>query len=210
MEFSIREATQGDFDALCAIFAEADATHRKALPHIFREVAGPARPREFILGILADENAALFVAEHKGEIVGLIRISIRETPNLPIFVPRRYAVISELVVKEGFRRHGVGRALLERAERWAIDQGVRQIELVVWEFNKGAIAFYEKHGYKTISRRMWKPLNQTLPETSRPERGSRNELGGHVAPEPRPTETSCGRRCLWQGDDAKMGPRRSP
>jgi len=159
MKFFIREATQGDYEALCAIFAEADAMHREALPHIFREAAGPARPRDFILKILADKNTALFVAEHEGEIIGLIHVRVRETPDIPILVPRRYAVINDLVVKEKFRRHGVGRALLERAERWALDKGATQVELVVWEFNKGAIAFYEKLGYKTISRRMWKSLD---------------------------------------------------
>ena len=158
MEFFIREANQGDYEALCAIFAEADAMHREALPHIFREAAGPARSKDFVFEILADENAALFVAEHEGQIIGLVHVRVRETPDIPILVPRRYAVINDLVVKERFRRHGVGRALLERAERWALDKGATQVELVVWEFNKGAIAFYEELGYKTISRRMWKPL----------------------------------------------------
>jgi GNAT superfamily N-acetyltransferase len=37
---------------------------------------------------------------------------------------------------------------MERAHRWALDKGVSEVELSVWDFNEGAIAFYENLGYK--------------------------------------------------------------
>jgi len=67
-------------------------------------------------------------------------------------------VIDSLAVKEGFRRSGVGRALMERAHQWARDKGVTQVELGVWEFNEGAMAFYEKLGYRPASRKMRRVL----------------------------------------------------
>jgi GNAT superfamily N-acetyltransferase len=47
---------------------------------------------------------------------------------------------------------------MERAHAWALDKGINQIQLNVWEFNEGAIAFYEKLGYTVASRTMWKSL----------------------------------------------------
>jgi ribosomal protein S18 acetylase RimI-like enzyme len=47
---------------------------------------------------------------------------------------------------------------MEHAHRWALDKKVRHVELNVWEFNKEAIAFYDKLGYETANRRMWKSL----------------------------------------------------
>ena len=158
MKFSVREATPEDYEGLCKVFAEADALHREALPHLFRKPDGPARTREYISGILADENTALFAAEREGELIGLVHILLREAPDIPIMVPRRYAVIDSLAVKEGSRRSGIGRALMERAHQWARDQGAIQVELNVWEFNEGAIAFYEKLGYSTASRKMCRSL----------------------------------------------------
>jgi len=158
MEVSIREANQEDYEGLCEVFAEVDALHREALPHVFRQPDEPARTKEFISGIVADEDAALLVAENDGEIVGLVQILIREAPDIPIMVPRRYGVIDNLAVKKGVRRSGVGRALIERAHRWAWDKGATQVELYVWEFNKEAITFYEKLGYRTASRKMWRVL----------------------------------------------------
>jgi hypothetical protein len=35
---------------------------------------------------------------------------------------------------------------------WALGKNVNEIELNVWEFNRGA--FYERVGYETMSRRM--------------------------------------------------------
>ena len=158
MEFSIREANQEDYKGLCGVFAEGDALHCDALPHVFREPDGPVRTEEYISGIIADENAALFVAESDGQIIGAVHIFVREAPDIPIVVLRWYAVIDNLVVMKRFHRSGVGQSLVEEAQRWAVDKKLNQVELNVWEFNKGAIAFYEELGYRTASRKMWRSL----------------------------------------------------
>ena len=154
MEFIIREATQADYTGLCAVFAEVHALHLEALPHIFREPAGPALSAEYVDEIIAEQGAALFVAEREGQIIGLVYLSQDEAPDQPILMPRRYVSIHTLAVRKGCRHVGVGRALMERAHRWAHDQGVSEIELNVWEFNKMAIQFYEQLGYATASRKM--------------------------------------------------------
>ena len=158
MDFSIRPALAEDYEGLCQVFAEVDALHREALPHVFRAADGPARSREYISGLLADENAALFVAESVGEITGFVFAFLRQAPDTPLHVPRRYAMIDTLAVKEKCRRAGLGRALMERAEQWGRDHGASEVDLSVWEFNQEAIAFYERLGYETTLRRMARPL----------------------------------------------------
>ncbi len=158
MNFTIRPATQKDYTQLGPIFAQGDALHREALPHVFQKPDGPARSKDYISSVIADPNAALFVAESDGHVIGLVQVYIREAPDISLFVPRRYAVIDNIAVREGFRRSGVGQALLERVERWAASQNVSQIELSVWEFNAGARDFYEKLGYTTARRVMSKSL----------------------------------------------------
>ena len=159
MDFRVREAARDDYKALCRLFAQVDALHVKALPEVFQNAKGPARSEEFIRNILEDENAALFVAENGDDIVGLVHIDIRMAPEIRIMVPRRYACISDVIVREGFRRRGIGESLVERAQNWARDKGVTIVELNVYEFNRAAIAFYEKLGYTAASRKMWKKLS---------------------------------------------------
>jgi ribosomal protein S18 acetylase RimI-like enzyme len=166
MQFAIRAATARDYDALLPIIDEVDALHREQFPHIFQKPDGPPRDRAYILGVLADEAYGLFVAQAEGpdrhraegEILGFVQVAIHDAPPLPILVPRRVANVENLAIREGFRRVGIGRSLIRRAERWAQERGASEIELTVYEFNQDALSFYHELGYNTSSRRMGKRL----------------------------------------------------
>ena len=160
MNASIRKATMADYDALCSVLDEGDAHHRQALPHIFRAPDGPARSREYLASIIDNPYACIFVAEQGQQIIGAVHVLLRETRDIPILIPRRFAVIENLIVCAKHRRTGVGNALMERAHQWTLEQGVTEIELNVWEFNTGARAFYTRLGYQTIRRWMTKSLVQ--------------------------------------------------
>lgn len=154
MDVVIRPASPSDYEAACALFAQLDQLHARALPDLFQPIEGPARPRAYFAQILADAEGALFVAEQQGALVGLVRCSMRSAPDLPLFVPRRFASIGDLVVDAAFQGRGIGRLLTERAHQWARDLGASEVELVVWEFNAPARAFYERQGYQTVRRVM--------------------------------------------------------
>lgn len=154
MNFSIREVSKKDYKKICELFREADLLRHKNLPHVFRGADGPEETKKFISGIIANEDAALFVAERECEIIGAILVLLRETSGNSIMLPRQYAWIGDLVLREQFRRSGVGRSLVEKAHQWSLGKGVSQVQLNVWEFNKEAIIFFKMLGYKTIRRTM--------------------------------------------------------
>lgn len=158
MQIIIRRAVEADYEHLCQLWDEVDRLHRQRLPHIYRQADGPVREWDYFAGLLADENVGLFLAELEGELMGFIHVLVAQARELPILVPRRFAVIDNLVVTEPARRLGIGRLLMEQVETWAREHGLTTIELTVYEFNQGAIALYEKTGYKTLSRRMSKTL----------------------------------------------------
>ncbi len=159
-ETSLRKATASDYGALCELFDEMDALHRDHLPGIFQLPNGPAREKDYFLALIADENVALLVAEAGGMLVGFVHALIREPPAIPIFVPRRYAVVDETVVKSGFRNRGIGSRLMDEAQAWAVAKEATSIELNVYEFNATAISFYERLGYQALSRKMSKELRE--------------------------------------------------
>jgi ribosomal protein S18 acetylase RimI-like enzyme len=163
MAIAIRAATAQDYDDLCALIDEVDALHRDNLGHLFQKPGGPIRDKDYILGLIADEDVGLFVAEAVGVVIGLVHVAVCESPPIPIFVPRRYAVVENLVVGQGFRQAGVGRALMEQAHQWAGAQGAAEVELTVYDFNEAARAFYESLGYETRSRHMCKLVQQDTP-----------------------------------------------
>jgi len=154
MAMIIREAMTQDYDALCELIDQADALHQDHLPYIFQKAKGPARDRDFILGLIEDENVGLFVAEVEGQLVGFAHVRVRDSPDIPILLPRRFAVLEGLAVRENSRRAGIGRALMEKVHEWAASKGATAIELNVHEFNQGAVAFYQALGYEVSSRKM--------------------------------------------------------
>ena len=136
-----REATEADYEALCAIIEEVDKVHREALPRRFRRPEGPARERNFIANAIGAPHVGLFVAEKGSQVVGLVHVILRDVPAFPIFVPRRYAVIDNLAVASAHRRSGIGSALMKRAEAWARAKGANSVELNVYAFNGPAQGF---------------------------------------------------------------------
>jgi len=158
MKVNIRKASVEDYDSLCSTFDEVDALHRNNLPHIFKKSDGPVREHDYYLGLISDDNVGLFVAESDGDVVGFVHVIIKEAPGIPIFIQRQYVVIDNILVKSGFRNHGIGKLLMDKIQEWSIIKGVSSIELNVYEFNSSAIFFYKKCGYKTFSRRMSKEL----------------------------------------------------
>ena len=91
MDITIREAANKDYDALNELFAELDEIHQTNLPQTFQTPKGAARSREYISGIVKDMGHVLLVAEHNGQIIGFVHISIKKSPAIPIFVQREYA-----------------------------------------------------------------------------------------------------------------------
>jgi ribosomal protein S18 acetylase RimI-like enzyme len=156
MNIQIRRAAVKDYEAVCALYEEIDALHRTHLPQLFQKTNGPAREREYFQGLLADENVGFFVAEINGALVGFVHAFVRDAPDIPIFTPRRYAVVDCIVVKAEQQKNGFGRLLMAHMEAWAADKGAGSIELNVYEFNQGAVSFYEGLGYQTLSRKLKK------------------------------------------------------
>jgi len=150
---AIRRARLTDYPALQALFRELDGLHGQCVPWLFRASDGEPRPRAHLEGLLAAPDAAVFVAGD-AECVGLGSVTLRDSPDLPMFVRQRYAVVDDFVVRSDRRRQGIGRRLYEACERWAFERGAQYVELGVYEFNEDARRFYASLGFETHMRKL--------------------------------------------------------
>jgi RimJ/RimL family protein N-acetyltransferase len=97
--------------------------------------------RKYLRALRRYPHAAVFIAEVPEGIVG--RLSIARDSH-----PASWHVADlGLMVAAGYRRRGVGRALLEEAVRWARSAGVLKLELHVFPHNTAALALYEGFGF---------------------------------------------------------------
>ena len=86
-------------------------------------------------------GADCLVAEQAGALAGFI-VTEREVD---------LGHIITLDVAESQRRRGVGTALLAAAEARMLEAGVRRVSLETATDNAAAVAFWKKHGYRTVA-----------------------------------------------------------
>lgn len=86
-----------------------------------------------------------FVAEVKGEIEGMALTFQRYSTW-----KGKAVHLEDLIVSEKMRGKGLGSALFAEVIRYGHKKGVKRIEWNVLDWNEPAIAFYEKHGAKTL------------------------------------------------------------
>lgn len=101
--------------------------------------------RSFISDRMTRGESRILLARVGGEAAGFTQIypSFSSVRRAPIWV------LNDLFVDPSFRRHGVGRALLQAAAKRAEAEGVIRIELSTDETNKQAQALYESESYVT-------------------------------------------------------------
>ncbi|HJZ49072.1 MAG TPA: GNAT family N-acetyltransferase [Roseiflexaceae bacterium] len=87
------------------------------------------------------------VAELDGQVGGFA--CVRVVPCVLYAEP--YAELTELYVEPAFRRRGVGRALIERAEQLARERGAAELIIMTGVGNAAAQALYRASGYDTYA-----------------------------------------------------------
>jgi RimJ/RimL family protein N-acetyltransferase len=97
--------------------------------------------RRYLRAIRRYPNAAVFVAEDEGRIVGRLSVARDQHPA------SRHVADLGLMVAITHRRRGIGKALLDAAVVWGRESGVRKLELHVFPWNDAAIALYERFGF---------------------------------------------------------------
>jgi GNAT superfamily N-acetyltransferase len=102
-----------------------------------------ARKREnFLQKITRPDETPLWIARIRGEAVG----------SLSVFHHRCAGLAIGMLVRAGYRRQGIGQALINRVCSWAREHGVKELNLHVFPHNDAARMLYGKAGFREIER----------------------------------------------------------
>ena len=130
MTWKIKQVSSVDLDALFALveqFATSFEPRREAFDLSVQH-------------IIADDSAWLRVVEYNGEIVGYCL----GFDHYTFYANGRVAWIEEIMVIEKQRGMGIGRALVQAFEQWAISRGAKLVALAT----RRAAPFYSALGYE--------------------------------------------------------------
>lgn len=138
----LRKAKKRDYAAVERLLQQLQQIHIAGRPELY----GPAErclSKPFFESLIANEEAFILLAEEKREVIGVCIVSLLNHSGM---VRMKTAYVNELVVDAQRRRQGVGRALLNEAEKHALVLGAKRLDLTVWSFNSDAIRVYERCG----------------------------------------------------------------
>jgi ribosomal protein S18 acetylase RimI-like enzyme len=128
LNFTLRDYQAEDFDTLIEI---DQACYEPGVAYSKRDMRA----------YLQFPGAECVLAETSHEIAGFC-ISARQ---------RARGYIVTIDVLEKYRKSGIGSALLREVERRLAANGVREVGLETATDNESAIAFWNKHGYRTLA-----------------------------------------------------------
>jgi len=103
----------------------------------------------------ADEGALLVAVDERDRPEGFV--SVEASTH---FSGEREAYIGELVVDERREGRGIGRALVDAAEAWALARGYRTLTLETGAANHDARGFYARLGFLEEGVRLTKVLER--------------------------------------------------
>ncbi len=144
----IRTMTPLDYEAMDEKMRILHRMHVAARPDQYAETEH-VYSRDDFEAIVACEQCIALAAEEEGGMVGICLAAVKEPKALHGNFGNTVAYIEALYVDETARRRGVATALYEETARRAKALGASGLELMVWEFNQPALAFYEALGMKT-------------------------------------------------------------
>ncbi|MFA7833477.1 N-acetyltransferase family protein [Aeromonas dhakensis] len=148
----IRKAREQDIDAILELNRQIGEIHFTQAPQVFC----PPSPEEraFLLAAIAAEGRLFCVAEQDGAVAGFLTARIDINESIPFLSKEPICRIGTVVVDEGHRSRGIGKALIAHCDEWGKAQGASQLRLEVMAFNERAKALYERLGFKMLSQTM--------------------------------------------------------
>jgi GNAT superfamily N-acetyltransferase len=138
----VREAEPGDLEAI------VDLVGQLGYPSEEGAVAGRLER------LAADPRSWVFVALDGERVIGVAAVHVMSILERDDPIAR----ITAMVVDEGVRGTGVGKALLERLEEQARAGGCDKIDLTIRYEREGAAAFYRRMDFEDTSLRFVKDL----------------------------------------------------
>ena len=154
----IRRATDADVPALGRLGASLLRLHYSYDPQRFMAPRGdPEEGYAWFLGSqLREDDAAIFVAERKGDIVGYVYAGLE--PLSWKELREAAGFIHDVLVDDAHRRGGVAGALLDAASEWLKSRGAPRVMLWTAERNHAAQRFFEQAGFRRTMIEMTREL----------------------------------------------------
>ncbi len=156
MRLNIRQVRKYEIEELADMWYDLARMHEEIMDGYELAYNPRERYKDFIKEGIEKEGMVTFVADKDDELVGFVNTVLRKRP--PFFAKRDVGLILDLFVKNDERGKGIGSTLVEAAEMWIKNRGVKLAVLTVSPANLVALNFWNNKGYDTYLEKKRKEL----------------------------------------------------
>lgn len=139
-------------------FKEVDRLYQQLMKYIYDLrpyfMKGPGHfylPQKMFQEWLDNDKQTIFVAENEEKIVGFANCLIKKAKENELIKSYNYVEIENLVIDNDYKKSGIGKQLIKKAEGWAKDHGTNTVRLSSAGANHNALEFYKHLGYEISS-----------------------------------------------------------
>lgn len=136
----IRLATPDDIPQLSQLLTALFQQEAEFSPH-------ESKQAHALEVLLAEQKSPVLVAERMDEVIGMVSLQCLYSTALDAPV----AILEDMIVSAEHRNLAIGSKLIQAAEAWAKENGVKRITLLTDGDNLQAQSFYQKNGFAPSS-----------------------------------------------------------
>lgn len=122
---NIRDIRENDIEAVLALWAETGLSH------------GWHDPVGDIAFAMENNNSTILIAEKSGHLAGTVMVGH----------DGHWGWVYYVGVTNTWRASGLGKRLLQAAENWLRERGLKKVNLLVLNDNTKVMGYYERLGY---------------------------------------------------------------
>lgn len=160
MTYIIREYEQPDVAQVEQCIIELQDFERNLESDCVEGITISKRYLQDMLDECRSKVGKIFVAEIQGQVVGFVSVRRERDWDSYLSSITDHAYISDLVVLHSYRGQGIGKVLMQKAEEYAIQQGVPVVKIGVLSRNQPAIHLYEQSGFRSYEMVLMKELGK--------------------------------------------------
>lgn len=155
-EFMVREAETSDLHIIKTI-SEKTFIETFGSENTEQDISNYLKENSNIRTVakeLANPDSLFYVAQYDNDIAAYMKLNIGEAQTEKGFDSS--IEIQRIYVLKAYKHNGIGRKLMEKAIEVGNKRHLDFIWLGVWERNFNAIRFYEKEGFVTFDKHVFK------------------------------------------------------
>ncbi|MER3493458.1 MAG: GNAT family N-acetyltransferase [Mastigocladus sp. ERB_26_2] len=96
-------------------------------------------------------EAGFLIRTDHGTAIGFMNLSLRYE-YVPGATQSPVAYVEGIYVKDEYRKQGVGKSLIQYAQKWALEHGCRELASDALLENKASYEFHTKVGFQEVER----------------------------------------------------------